>query len=147
MGETIPWKVTFPGISQTWYVPYDVGNDSLDELGRMCRGSVQLCKNNTTVMWPLSSQGMVHTLIKADNTVAAMNNLNIVTVQSLQWITINFTKKSPSTEANSCLAAHSIPCLLLPYFPVDNARVIYTNCSVNGKKRRCALYLRCALCN
>ena len=36
---------------------------------------------------------------------------NIITVKSLQWITTNVTVQSPSQEANSCSATHSIPCL------------------------------------
>ena len=82
------------------------------ELGKMCRGSVQLCKTNITWMWPLSWQGMVYTFIKADNTTAALYIFNTVTVKTLQGITTNVTEKSPSWEANSCSDTHLIPHLL-----------------------------------
>ena len=55
---------------------------------------------------------MVYTFIKTDNTVAALYMLSSITLKSLQWIKINVTEKSPSWEANSCSATHSIPCLL-----------------------------------
>ena len=64
------------------------------------------------LIWPLSWQGTVYTYIKADNTAAALYILNIITVKSLQWITIDVTENSPSWEANSCLPTHFICCLL-----------------------------------
>ena len=69
----------------------------------MCRGSVQLCKTNIKLMWPLSWQ--------ADNTAAVLYILNIITFKSLQWITFNVTENSPSWEAYRRSATHSIPCL------------------------------------
>ena len=50
--------------------------------------------------------------IQVNNTELSFYFLNTVTVQSLQGITNNVTEYSPSWEANSCSAAHSIPCLL-----------------------------------
>jgi hypothetical protein len=55
---------------------------------------------------------MVYTFIKTDNTAASVHILNIITVRSLQLISINLTQNSPSWEANSCSAPHSIPYLL-----------------------------------
>jgi len=90
----------------------DDGNVSPFELSKMCRESVQLCKTNITLMWPLSWQGMVYTFIKTDNTAAALYIFNTITVKSLQGITINVTENSPSWEANSCSDTHLIPRLL-----------------------------------
>jgi len=54
---------------------------------------------------------MVLIFIKDDNTAATLYIFNTVTVKSLQCITTNVTEKSPSREAYSCSATHSIPCL------------------------------------
>jgi len=104
----------------TLLILHDVAYDTLDEPGRMCRGSVQLYKTTKKLMWPLSWQGMVYTFIKTDNTAAALYILNYITVKSLQYITTNVTEKSPFQEANSCSATHSIPYLFqntwAPYY-------------------------------
>ena len=92
--------------------PDDVARDSWDEPCRMCRESVFLCKTDITLIWPLSWQRIVYTFIKAHNTATALYILNIITVKLLQWITTKVTDKSPSPEASSCSATHSIPCLL-----------------------------------
>ena len=55
---------------------------------------------------------MVYTFIKYGNTAASLYILNTISFQSLQWTTINVMQKSPSSEATSCSATHSIPCLL-----------------------------------
>ena len=52
----------------------------------------------------------IYTFIKTDNTAAALYILNIITVQTINWITINVMEKSPSHKANSCSGTHSIPC-------------------------------------
>ena len=49
---------------------------------------------------------MLYTFIRIDNTAAALYILDIITVQSLQWITINVMENSPSWEVNSCSATH-----------------------------------------
>ena len=56
-------SMTSSPILQQLHTPSaDVACDSLDEPGRMCRESVQLCKTNLTLMGPLSWQGMLHML-------------------------------------------------------------------------------------
>jgi hypothetical protein len=60
----------------------------------------------------LSFETAVYSYIKADNTAAFLYILKIITVQSLQWITISVTEDSSSWEANSFSGIHSIPCLL-----------------------------------
>ena len=59
----------------------DVGNVSLDKPGRTCRESVQLCTTTTTLILPLSQQGMVYTFIKADSGVASLEISYIITVK------------------------------------------------------------------
>ena len=66
-------------------------------------------------MWPLSWQGMLYTFIKADITAATLYIFNTIKVKSSQWITTNVKGKSPSWEANSCSAIHSITCLYRTY--------------------------------
>ena len=96
-------------ILPTSYVPsHDVGNVSLDEQGRILRESVQLCKTNVTLMWPVVTRNGTH-FHPTDSTVY---NLNTISAKTLQWITINVRENGPSREANSCSATHLIPRLL-----------------------------------
>jgi hypothetical protein len=55
---------------------------------------------------------MLHTLIKIDNTVAALYNHNTTSAKSLKLITFNVMEISPSREAKRCSATQSILRLL-----------------------------------
>jgi len=128
---------------------------SLHELGRMCRESLQFCKTNTTLIWPLSWQGMVHTFTKTYDTVAAfdisyfktvktitMNNNQCHAQQSFlrshQLLSYSFNSLSSTQHVSSLLFSpqphsHPLTHLVLTYILHWTTSPLQPPCSVHFK--------------